>query len=80
MTALPTSLLMQTVVEPLERYGGDILVAIVLNVPPLMLPSLPQFYDGVLMYQNEITLGNGLPVYQQGRKGVPSSPPDPEYR
>ncbi|XP_067239307.1 zona pellucida protein AX 1 [Chanodichthys erythropterus] len=37
------------------------------------------FYDGVLMYQNEITLGNGLPVYQQGRKGVPSTP-DPEYR
>lgn len=55
------------------------LVALVLNMHPLMLPSLPQFYDGILMYQNEITLGNGLPVYQQGKK-EPTSPPDPEYR
>ncbi|XP_016353307.1 zona pellucida protein AX 1 isoform X1 [Sinocyclocheilus anshuiensis] len=38
------------------------------------------FYDGVVMYQNEITLGNVLPVYQQSKKGVPTSAPDPEYR
>uniref|UniRef100_A0A8C1FXM9 Zona pellucida protein AX 1 n=1 Tax=Cyprinus carpio TaxID=7962 RepID=A0A8C1FXM9_CYPCA len=38
------------------------------------------FYDGVVTYQNEITLGNGLPVYQPSKKGVPTSRPDPEYR
>ncbi|KAK2883915.1 hypothetical protein Q8A67_017552 [Cirrhinus molitorella] len=38
------------------------------------------FYDGVMMYENEITLGNGLPVYQPIKKGVPTSPSDPEYR
>ncbi|KAF4099816.1 zona pellucida protein AX 1 [Onychostoma macrolepis] len=37
------------------------------------------FYDDVVMYQNEITLGNGLQVYQQNKKEVPASPPDPEY-
>ncbi|XP_059354288.1 uncharacterized protein LOC132092178 [Carassius carassius] len=37
------------------------------------------FYDGVVTYQNEITLGNGLPVYQLS-KGVPTASPDPEYR
>lgn len=40
--------------------------------------SFHQFYDGVMMYQNEITLGDA-PVYQQPKKGVPT-PPDPEYR
>lgn len=81
MIASPTSLLKQTVVEPLERYGGGfVLVVLVLNSHHLMLSSLPQFYDGVVMYQNDITLGNGLQVYQQNKKEVPASPPDPEYR
>ncbi|XP_067274804.1 zona pellucida protein AX 1 [Pseudorasbora parva] len=35
------------------------------------------FYDGVMMYQNEIGLGNALPVYQKGKD---SRTPDPEYR
>ncbi|XP_056125463.1 zona pellucida protein AX 1 [Rhinichthys klamathensis goyatoka] len=39
-----------------------------------------KFYDGVMMYQNEIILGNGPPVYQQGKSGVTTLPPDPEYR
>lgn len=78
--ASPTSLLKQTVVEPLERYEGNVLVVLVLNAHHLMLSSLPQFYDGVVTYQNEITLGNGLPVYQPSKKGVPTSRPDPEYR
>uniref|UniRef100_A0A8C1W2W2 Zona pellucida protein AX 1 n=1 Tax=Cyprinus carpio TaxID=7962 RepID=A0A8C1W2W2_CYPCA len=39
-----------------------------------------KFYDGVVMYQNEITLGNGLQVHQQNKKGVPAIPEDPEYR
>ncbi|XP_077077146.1 zona pellucida protein AX 1 [Siphateles boraxobius] len=39
-----------------------------------------KFYDGVMMYQNEIILGNGPPVYQQGKNGVTTLPPDPEYR
>jgi len=42
-----------------------------------MLLSLPQFYDGVMMYQNEIVLGNGPPVYQKGKAALPL---DPEYR
>nr|XP_055041376.1 zona pellucida protein AX 1 [Misgurnus anguillicaudatus] len=36
------------------------------------------FYDGVLMYQNEISLAD-VPAYQQPLKGVPTTP-DPEYR
>ncbi|XP_043076436.1 zona pellucida protein AX 1 [Puntigrus tetrazona] len=38
------------------------------------------FYDGVVMYQNIISLGNALPIYKQSQKGEPMSPPDPEYR
>ncbi|XP_016329737.1 zona pellucida sperm-binding protein 2-like [Sinocyclocheilus anshuiensis] len=38
------------------------------------------FYDGVVMYQNEIALGKGLQGHQGIKKGVPASPPDPEYR
>lgn len=62
--------MMQTVVEPLERYGVETLFVMVINAHPLMLLSLPQFYDGVMMYQNEVILGNG----------VATLPPDPEYR
>jgi len=59
---------------------SDVLVVLVLNAYHLRLLSLPQFYDGVVTYQNEITLGTGLPVYQPSKKGVPTSHPDPEYR
>ncbi|XP_051510317.1 uncharacterized protein LOC127415587 [Myxocyprinus asiaticus] len=38
------------------------------------------FYDGVMMYQNEISLGDEPPVSQQAIKGVSSSPLAPEYR
>ncbi|XP_026146126.1 uncharacterized protein LOC113120496 [Carassius auratus] len=38
-----------------------------------------RFYDGVVMYQNEITLGNELQFHQQNKK-VPIIPLDPEYR
>lgn len=79
MIASPTSLLKQTVVEPLERYGGGFVCCTCIELYHLMLLSLPQFYDGVVMYENDITLGNGLQVYQQNEK-VPASPPDPEYR
>lgn len=58
---------------------GFVLVVLVLNSHH-MLSSLPQFYNGVVMYQNDITLGNGLHVYQQNKNEVPASPPDPEYR
>ncbi|KAI7800167.1 zona pellucida protein AX 1 [Triplophysa rosa] len=37
------------------------------------------FYDGVMMYRNEITLSDA-PVYQQPKKGVPITLPDAEYR
>lgn len=40
--------------------------------------SFHQLYDGVMMYQNEIA--SSAPVYQQSKKGVPTPPPDPEYR
>ncbi|XP_051952187.1 uncharacterized protein LOC127622214 isoform X2 [Xyrauchen texanus] len=38
------------------------------------------FYDGVLMYQNEISMGDERPVSLQAKKGVPSSPPYQQYR
>nr|CAM15635.1 novel protein containing zona pellucida-like domains (si:dkeyp-50f7.2) [Danio rerio] len=36
------------------------------------------FYDGVMMYQNEITSGDGLQVFQQANKELAS--PSPDYR